>query len=246
MGYVVNYVCVIKFGGNSLKEAFLKLKNRCVYRWWVLPVYALFYWIMFQYLEKRVHANSEFYILSTPFDSRIPFCEYFIIPYDLWFFYIMGTVAFFVLFNQSRQEYYRFEVMMIVGMTAFLLISYVFPNGLDLRPETFPRENFCTELVRFLYRSDTPTNVFPSIHVYNSLCAYEALSTCSSLRKHRKVVGAFGVLTVLIILSTMFLKQHSVLDVGFAIILNVVCYQIVYRPVWDGSEDAAASVDRTV
>ena len=81
-----------------------------------------------------------------------------------------------------------------------------------------------------LYQRDTSTNVFPSIHVYNSVVAFIAINRCKALRK-RKVIraGAF-VLSTLIILSTVFLKQHSVADVLGAFVMNAVLYVIIYRP----------------
>ena len=53
---------------------------------------------------------------------------------------------------------------MFSGMTIFLIICTVFPNGLNLRPEVFTRDNFCIELVKRIYQTDTPTNVLPSLH----------------------------------------------------------------------------------
>ena len=214
---------------RALKKGFFFLKRRCVYRWWGLPVFALFYFLVFTRLESVISADSAFHLIEVPLDRAIPFCEYFIIPYNIWFVYIMGTVTFFVLVNRDRREYYRFEATMIAGMSVFLLISALWPNGLSLRPEVFPRENFCTQLVRRLYAKDTPTNVFPSMHVYNSLCALIALFDCRMLRRHRWVLVIVSVLTVLIVLATAFLKQHSVLDVLAAYALSEVTYVVVYR-----------------
>lgn len=76
---------------------------------------------------------------------------------------------------------------------------------------------------------DTPTNILPSIHVYNSVAAWIAISRCKALKKHRFVVSGSFVLTVLIVLSTMFLKQHTVVDVISAFILNFTVYMFVYR-----------------
>lgn len=70
---------------------------------------------------------------------------------------------------------------MFSGMTIFLIICTVFPNGLNLRPEVFTRDNFCIELVKRIYQTDTPTNVLPSLHVYNSICCYIAISHCEKL-----------------------------------------------------------------
>ena len=38
------------------------------------------------------------------------------------------------------------------------------------------------------------------------------------------------VLAILIVCATVFLKQHTVIDVITALILNVACYRLIYRP----------------
>ena len=76
---------------------------------------------------------------------------------------------------------------MMMGMTVFLIVSYVYPNVLHLRPSEFPRENVFTDMVRWLYRTDTPTNVLPSIHVFNSLAVHMSLTNCEALRDHKGV-----------------------------------------------------------
>ena len=84
--------------------------------------------------------------------------------------------------------------------------------------------------VRVLYRTDTCTNVFPSLHVFNSLCACIAIHESEKVRTHKAVCISAYVLAGLIILATMFLKQHSVLDVIGAAVMAFVLYQIVYAP----------------
>ena len=68
-------------------------------------------------------------------DDKIPFCPYFIIPYVLWYFFLIGTVIYFAVFCPSKKEYYQYLGTLGVGMTLFLLISYVYPNGQHLRPD---------------------------------------------------------------------------------------------------------------
>ena len=67
------------------------------------------------------------------------------------------------------------------------------------------------------------------MHVFNATAACVALFQNRRLRKHRMLSAATLALTVSIILSTMFLKQHSVADVMTALILNIICYQVFYR-----------------
>ena len=66
-------------------------------------------------------------------------------------------------------------------------------------------------------------------HVFNSIAAHRAVANNQSLGKNRLIHGASFVLMVSIILATMFLKQHSVLDVVSGILLGLLMDQLVYR-----------------
>ena len=139
-----------------------------------------------------------------------------------------GTIVFFLFRN--KEDYYRICTFLFSGMTISLIICTFFPNGQDLRPVVFERENMFVDAVRVLYRTDTCTNVFPSLHVFNSLCACIAIHESEKVRTHKAVCISAYVLAGLIILATMFLKQHSVLDVIAAAVMAFVLYQIVYAP----------------
>ena len=149
---------------------------------WVL-LYAFIYFPWFTYLER--HVTDNYFVIHSIFDDYIPFCEYFIIPYLLWFAYIAVTLGY--LFFNDKQGFYKASAIMFSGMTIFLIICTVFPNGLNLRPEVFTRDNFCIELVKRIYQTDTPTNVLPSLHVYNSICCYIAISHCEKLQHSRLI-----------------------------------------------------------
>lgn len=193
----------------------------------VIPValYTVFYMLCFSYLESR---HVRYHIIDSSLDDKIPFCEYFIIPYLLWFLYIAVTVGYFLFFNENTTEFWSLILNLAIGMTLFLIVSYVYPNGLNIRPTEFANDSVFTRMVQFLYRTDTPTNVLPSIHVYNSVAAFSAIHTCKNLQKHKGIrTGAF-ILTTLIILSTMFLKQHSIADVATGITCAVATYVLFY------------------
>lgn len=194
----------------------------------LIPVitFGCFYMICFTWLE---HTPVKYHIINSSLDKKIPFCEYFIIPYLLWFIYIAGTVLFFIYFNDSKTEYWNLIINLGLGMTLFLIVSYVYPNGLAIRPQEFPRDNIFTDMVRYLYKIDTPTNVLPSIHVYNSIAVYCAIRDCQKLQRYRWVRNTSFILTTLIVLSTMFLKQHSICDVATGITFSVASYMVIYR-----------------
>ena len=118
----------------------------------VILAYAIVYLIFFEYLERQPVRG--FHVIDTVFDNSIPFCEYFIVPYLLWFPYQVITVLYFIFCNKNKKEYYQLIFNMMMGMTVFLIVSYVYPNVLHLRPHEFPRDNIFTDLVKFIYRTD--------------------------------------------------------------------------------------------
>lgn len=198
----------------------------CIKRLIPASLYGAFYLSCFSWLERH---TRHYHIISSSLDEYIPFCEYFIIPYFLWFFYIAIGGLFFIFFNDDSIEYWRLYINLTFGMTLFLLISYLYPNGLRLRPDSFPRDNIFTDMVKVLYQTDTSTNVLPSIHVYNSLAIFFAINDCKKLQPHKVLRKSAAILTFLIILSTMFLKQHSVLDVVLGIVISYSAYLLIYH-----------------
>ena len=194
----------------------------------IVPIYLVFYLLVFQHVESR--SGAQVHILHTRLDDMIPFCEYFIIPSVLWFGYVAAAVIYFGLIGKSRQEYFRLIASLGIGMTLFLAISLVWPNGHALRPYHFEHENIFVDMVRALYRIDTPTNIFPSIHVFNSIAVAVAAADSEALKKHTWVVRGSNVLALLIVCATVFLKQHTVLDVISAVCLNLLCVRFIYRP----------------
>ncbi len=187
-------------------------------------VYAVIYLTWFFWLEKapRVHFTE----IHTRIDDLIPFQEVFIIPYYIWFFYVSASVIYFLV-KYEKEEYFRLLTFLITGMTVFLIVSTLFPNMQTLRPSTMPRDNVFTHLVARIYKADTPTNVWPSIHVYNSIGSFIGILCSRHFTKLTKWLS--GIMSTLIILSTMFIKQHSVFDVVTGFIMAFVVYLVVYR-----------------
>ncbi|MBR1691495.1 MAG: phosphatase PAP2 family protein [Lachnospiraceae bacterium] len=197
------------------------------YKHALLPIaYFPVYMLAFTYLEANTPAN--YYIVHMKIDDSIPFCEYFIIPYLLWFFYIAAVVCTFIFLD--KQDFYKLCITLGTGMTLFLLISFLIPNGHELRPVFFERDNIFVDMVKRLYAADTPTNLFPSIHCYNSIMAHIAIANSRKLKKYTKLRLASLILCTLIVLSTMFLKQHSAFDVITAAALSAIMYCLVYKP----------------
>ena len=146
-------------------------------------------------------------------DDLIPFCEWFIIPYVLWYLLVAGSLLYFALYNIS--SFQKLSTYIIITQVAAMAIYILFPSRQDLRPTEFPRENFLTQIVAFLYSFDTNTNVCPSLHVAYSIGIASVWWKEKDVAKLWKV--CILIFVILVCLSTAFIKQHSVLD-GFAAI----------------------------
>lgn len=192
---------------------------------WVFG-YVLIYLPWFLYLEK--HVTSNYYVIHTALDDKIPFVEYFIVPYLLWFAFMAAVFLYF--FFTDVEGFYKLAKLTFAGMTLFLIISTLLPNGLELRPVYFMRDNVFVDMVKALYRADTSTNVLPSLHVFNSIGACIAIHHSKALKKHKLISWGAYMLAGLIILATMFLKQHSVIDVIAAFVMAYPLYFLVYEP----------------
>ncbi|HWT74919.1 MAG TPA: phosphatase PAP2 family protein [Mobilitalea sp.] len=210
---------------KSIKQFIIKYKHS------VILSYFFIYMTWFTYLERTVTTN--FHTVYSKLDDLIPFNEVFIIPYFLWFLYIFVTVTYFLF--TSKSDYYKLCANLFIGMTICLTIYTIWPNGQHLRVDlnSLGRSNIFITMLSKIYSIDTPTNVFPSIHVFNSVSAFIAINKSERLHKIKWLQWSAFLLTVLICMSTVFLKQHSVMDVMGALVLNIIMYVIVYVPTWN-------------
>lgn len=185
--------------------------------WWVV------YFALYALTEKLIPPER-----CTPvhifLDDWIPFCEWFVIPYVFWYLLIVLSLGYFLLYEASSfcclQKYFA-----IVQLLA-TLIYIVFPSRQELRPEIFPRENVFSRCVGLLYALDTNTGVCPSLHVACSLGIASVWTKEKGIRRWQKGVVVAAV--ILICLSTMFIKQHSVLDFFAAIPICLIAEWVVY------------------
>ncbi len=203
--------------------SFLKKKeNR--YLWYILILPA--YLIAFALVEALV-PESICWPTYLPIDDKIPFLEGFVIPYFLWFPMIFCMGLYLVI--RDHEGFKRYMTFIGVAFFTTLLIYCIFPNKQELRPVQFPRDNVLTRLVATIYASDTNTNVCPSIHVIGSFGVVFALQHCRRLRNKAWLRFFIIVGAALVSISTVFVKQHSLLDILVAIPFSILMYFLVYR-----------------
>ena len=191
---------------------------------WYLLIWIV-YLLLFYIAEHLVVDN--YWVSYLPIDDKIPFCRFFIIPYCMWhpLLFLMTVYLFFT----DVPAFKRFVVYIGLGFGGSIIFCMLFPNGQDLRPASFEQNDFFIWLVRKIYAADTNTNVIPSMHVIGCAALTAACFDARRLRqKHLQWVML--PLGALISASTVFVKQHSMLDVLVAIPVSLILLYVVYRP----------------
>ncbi len=108
------------------------------------------------------------------------------------------------------------------------LVCTFYHNGTDLRPVVDPEKNICSWLVSILHNADTSTNIFPSVHVFNSIGVHIAIAKSSCFKNRPWVPRLSFILAVSICISTVVLKQHSVVDGLGSVVMSYALYPLIY------------------
>ena len=164
-----------------------------------MAIYMVVYMPTFFWVEGLDHGGN-FHIIHTAIDDMIPVIEVFIIPYALWLPYLCA------------------------GMIA-IAISLVYPNMLELRAAIPDRQNIFLDMIYYLHSIDTPTDVLPSLHVYDALVVAAGMHL--AFKEKKGLLIASDILVFLIVLSTMFIKQHSIIDVISAIVMFIPVFIVI-------------------
>ena len=203
---------------NYMTDSAFRLSDLRLYNLRLLCFWPIFF-LVFTYAEKFFPA-AHYFSMHCRLDDLIPFCKYAIVPYFAWFLWIPFTL-FYLLWKAPRADFWRLCLPLFAGMTIALACYVILPTGLDLRPYRVYGSDIFAQAVRMLYATDTPLNVCPSIHVFNSVTLMMAYyrSRIFETPGRRWMRPASAVLCVSIIASTVLLKQHSCIDVLLGILL---------------------------
>lgn len=167
------------------------------------------------------HASETLHILRTPFDTIISFQPIFILPYLSFYPLIALTLITLI----KKKLYLELRTVLLAAIFT-QIISYLFYLSFQTYVErpTVILGNIFGALVKWLYSIDMPYNAFPSLHASVSFLALIAWTRMKS-----KIRFLMIAITILIIISTLFVKQHYVIDIMGGIILAAGTYQLSVR-----------------
>jgi len=192
-----------------------KWLERNPHAWWAL---ALIYLIVAYILPEKLIVDG-YASTAIPFDGHIPFLPQAVVFYVAW--YPLMFLTGIRLLLKDGQGFKRYMFALSVCMTVSGVIYVLWPNGQDLRPDLSVPGNIFELVLSRLYEIDTNTNVLPSLHVSCSAVAVFAVWETSGIRSG-KTRAAVTILAVLVSASTVFVKQHAVLDLVTGALLGVI------------------------
>ena len=206
-------------------------------------LYYIIYLIIFFTLDFTMKPK---YIINCPLDQYIPFNEYFLIPYSLWFLFFVGVPVVYMFLD--KYDFQQLWFTMFTGSIVCFICYIVVPNGINLRVDVPDRNIFCWMLNHFLWKVDAAVNVCPSLHcstsvamalitarsewIRRNIAESKAAGNMKRARNIRVVKWATIIMMILICVSTMFVKQHSIVDVLCGSGLSIVLYIIAYHCDW--------------
>jgi membrane-associated phospholipid phosphatase len=111
-----------------------------------------------------------------------------------------------------------------LGLIISFIIYYFFQTEGPSRPVILGND-ILSRMLQYIYAIDHPYNSFPSIHVMSSYLLIRAIRNNSWKTKwHQWLIGCSS---ASIILATMFIKQHVIMDVAAAILLVEILFKSV-------------------
>ena len=187
----------------------------------------VFYFVMYFITENLIPAER-CHPIHCALDDLIPFNEFFVIFYVGWYFLVFGALAYTLFYNV--ENFKKVQTYIIITQVIAMACYVLYPSRQDLRPEVFERNNILTAIIAFIYSFDTSTGVCPSLHVGYSLGILSTALKDPDLKKGWK--AALGFVVLMICLAVCFVKQHSVLDVLWALPICLVAEILVFGRDW--------------
>lgn len=160
-------------------------------------------------------------LVGNVIDTKIPFVPAFFIPYCIW--YLMIFIIPYYLYCKDKDKFIKYTMAYILCSMIGNIVFISYPSTVA-RPTVTGTDIFSL-IAKFIYWIDTPTNCFPSLHCAISMLFI--LYTCES--KNTNIITKISVciISILIMLSTLFTKQHVVVDFISGDMLALIVYLIV-------------------
>ena len=186
----------------------------------VIAMSLLFLGNMFMYWVLKLFQSNPIYI-NYYLDNKIPFWGWTVYIYDM--FYPFSIIAFFFLYKSDKNAFYKGIIATIIGCIICYIIYLLVPT-IMYRPEIPSYDPFTNLVLKItFYFDDPPLNCFPSLH-----CVFCFQVMFSYLRSNNNIKRKLliSIIAIVIVLSTLFVKQHYIFDAVSAFLVCILAIMI--------------------
>lgn len=171
-------------------------------------------------IADRARLNGAVHAPEFALDRLLPLTPTWSLVYGALYLFLILLPVFVIQQDELiRRTVRAYLTVWIASYVCFLLYPTVAP-----RPGEVMGDGFGVWGLRFLYGADPPYNCFPSLHV-----AHSFVSALASYRVHRSLGLTAVTCASLVAVSTLFTKQHYVVDVIAGILMAVAAYAVFLR-----------------
>lgn len=187
------------------------LKIIPTYSWVMLTIILIVNYIA--YFGSRIFTSGlKHYSLINSLDRKLPFLSFFILFYLL--AYLQWIIGFVMIGRGRREVVFQMFIGELIAKGIALVCFILLPTTVkEIRPgiETLGSGGIWNTLTGLIYSMDAADNGFPSIHCLESwVCFRGALKLDKVPRWY--VYTMLG-MTLLVFASTVFVKQHALVDI---------------------------------
>ncbi len=162
----------------------------------------------------------EHHDFTSSFDRMIPFVPAWSIIYLGC--YVFWGANYILVTRQKKEEWFQFATADYLSRIVCAFFFIVLPTT-NVRPEVVGT-GLPETLMRFVYRMDDAANLFPSIHCLVSWFCFIGIRGREDVPKWYQ--GFSCIFAFLVFASTLFTKQHYIIDVIAGVFLAEICYYI--------------------
>jgi len=204
---------------NKKHVAFISKNSHLIYAGIGWLIYLLLFFGLKHSIEPQHYIHSVL-------DNYIPFEKWFFLPYCFWYLYMGLTLIYFS--RESIPDFMKLQLYIFIGFGICLITYIVYPNAIAFRP-SIVKSDLITSVMADMYSIDSSTMVTPSMHVFASIAVHISLIKSRKTKKHKSLIFASFIIMILICASTVFVKQHSVIDIFWGIVLAISLYFPIYQ-----------------
>ena len=180
-----------------------------------LIIFQSFCYLISKLLEGQPH------IIGNIIDQKISFNIYAIIPYCIW--YVMLFLVPYIIYKKDKNKFSKYCLSYVVVTIIANIIFVIYPTTV-IRP-IVTGNSLIELLTRFIFWIDTPIlNCFPSLHCAMSMLWLLYILSMKQSNIYEKIL--IPIMSIIIMLSTLIIKQHVFIDLVSGDIIATVVFII--------------------